>query len=96
MGWFHFQNSDRSTNETKKIYNIRICYSQFAKTTYAPTKSGVLGNSGIHFDLSEGQLSKLETCWGQRKKCWGHGKFLILMMIIKENFCIPNIWKAFH
>ena len=64
MGWFPFQNSDRSTNGTKKIYNIRICNSQFAKTTYAPTKSGVLGNSGIHFDLSEGQLSKLETCWG--------------------------------
>ena len=64
MGWFPFQNSDRSTNGTREIYNIRICNSQFAKATYAPTKSGVLGNSGIHFDLSEGQLSKLETCWG--------------------------------
>ena len=60
----------------------------------ATTQSGVLGNSGIHFDLSEGQLSKLETCWGhlpEKKKCLGHSRFLILVMIIGE-----NIGKGYH
>ena len=92
----------------QKIYNIRICNSQFAKTTYARqslVSSGIVAFILICLKANSQnwkyvgdtcQRKKMLGTLAREKKCWGHSRFLFLVMIIEENFCIPNIEKGYH